>query len=140
MGKRTDCGAHFTYKLIPCIHGHEEEAKGNGRCFNLSVRIKYEHNHEVSSTDAWNFLDVTEDTKARYFQLFSDAFSPSKARLAYIAQMKAELGEKEFFFKISSKRSVNPDSRTVFNLYTAFCKRFGSINGPDAFIKRNSLI
>ena len=98
-----------------------------------------EHNHEVSSTDAWNFLGVTEDTKARYFQLFSDAFSPSKARLAYIAQMKAELGEKEFF-KISSKRSVNPDSRTVFNLYTAFCKRFGSINGPDAFIKWNSLI
>ena len=135
-GKGTECGAFFTYKLLPCIHGHEA---GNGECFNLSVRIKYEHNHKVSSTDAWNFLDVSEETKKRYFQLFSDAFSPAKARLAYIAEMKAILGEVEFF-KISAKRSVNPDSRTVFNMYTLFCKRFGSINGPDAFLKAVELI
>ena len=53
--------------------------------------------------------------------------------------MKAKLGEDEFF-KISARRSVNPDSRTVFNLYTVFCKRFGSINGPDAFMKAVELI
>ena len=33
-GKGTDCGAHFTYKLLPCSNGHEE---GNIDCFNLSV-------------------------------------------------------------------------------------------------------
>ena len=54
--------------------------------------------------------------------------------MAYIAEMKAKLGESEFF-KMSAKRSVNPDSRTVFHLYTLFCKRFGSINGPDAYLK-----
>ena len=58
-GKGTNCGAHFTYKL--------------------SVRIRYEHNHAISSPDAWNFPDVSEETKTRYFQLFSDAFSPAKA-------------------------------------------------------------
>ena len=138
-GKGTECGAHFTYKLLPCIHGHEDDDEGDRECFNLSIRLKHDHNHEIVTTDAWNFLDVSEETKDRYFQLFSDAFSPSKARLAYIAEMKAKLGEDEFF-KISARRSVNPDSRTVFNLYTVFCKRFGSINGPDAFMKAVELI
>ena len=114
-GKGTNCGAHFTYKLIPCINGHEDGEDGDGECFNLSVRLKYDHNHEISSTDAWNFLDVSKETKERFFQLFSDAFSPAKARLAYIAEMKAKLGESEWF-KISAKRSVNPDSGTVSNL------------------------
>ena len=35
-GKGTNCGVHFTYKL--------------------SVRIRYEHNHAISTTDAWNLL------------------------------------------------------------------------------------
>ena len=126
-------------KLIPCINGHEDGEDGDGECFNLSVRLKYDHNHEISSTDAWNFLDVSKETKERFFQLFSDAFSPAKARLAYIAEMKAKLGESEWF-KISAKRSVNPDSGTVSNLYTLFCKRFGSVNGPDAFLKAAELI
>ena len=44
------------------------------------------------------------------------------------------------FFKFSAKRSVNPDSRTVFNMYTLFCTRFGSINGPDAYLRAVELI
>ena len=76
-GKGTKCGAHFTYKLIPCINGHEDGDDGEEDCFNLSVRLKYDHNHEISSTEAWNFLDVSKETKERYFQLFSDAFSPA---------------------------------------------------------------
>ena len=54
-------------------------------------------------------------------------------------QVKAKLEESEWF-KISSKRSVNPDSRTVFNMYTLFCKRFGSINDPDAYLKAAEFI
>ena len=76
-GKGTKCGAHFTYKLIPCINGHEDGDDGEEDCFNLSVRLKYDHNHEISSTEAWKFLDVSKETKERYFQLFSDAFSPA---------------------------------------------------------------
>ena len=51
-GKGTKCGAHFTYKLIPCINGHEDGDNGEEDCFNLSVRLKYDHNHEISSTEA----------------------------------------------------------------------------------------
>ena len=49
-GKGTNCGAHFTYKLFPCMHGqgHEKEKEGNGDYFNLSVRIRYEHNHAIN--------------------------------------------------------------------------------------------
>ena len=105
----------------------------------MHVKLNYNHNHEVTTCDAWNFLEVEEETKKRYFELFESAFSPSKARLAFIAEMKAKLGEEEWF-KISAKRSLNPDSRTVFHLYTSFCQRFGSINGPDAYLKAKELI
>ena len=54
--------------------------------------------------------------------------------------MKAKLDEEEWF-KISAKRSLNPYSRTVFHLYTSFCQRFGSINGPDdAHLKAKEFI
>ena len=53
------------------------------------------------------------------------AYSPSKARLVYIAELKAKLGESKFF-KESSKRSINPGSGTVFDMWTKYCKRFGS--------------
>ena len=72
--------------------------------------------------------------KQRYFELFSNAFSPSKARLAYITEMKVKLGDEEWF-KISTKRSTNADSRTVFDLYTSFCPIFSSVNDPDAHLK-----
>ena len=82
---------------------------------------------------------MLQSVRPYQIQLFSDAFSPAKERLAYIAEMKDKLGESEWF-KISSKRSVNPDSRTVFNMYTLFCKRFGSINDPDAYLKAAEFI
>ena len=90
-GKGTECGAHFTYKLLPCISGHEDDDEGDRECYNLSIRLKYDHNHAIATTDAWNFLNVSEETKERYFQLFSDAFSPAKARLAYITAIKAKI-------------------------------------------------
>ena len=79
----------------------------------FGLEQSHRHNHAISSTDAWNFLDVSEETKTRYFQLFSDFFPC---------------------------QSMNPDSRTVFNMYTLFCKRFGSINGPDAYLKAEEFI
>ena len=98
------------------------------------MKILYNHNHEVSSTNAWNFLGVSKETKDRYFQLFEDSYTPSKARLINIAKMKAKMGE-EAFFKESSKRSINPSSTTVFNLWQRYSKRFGFANGPDSYLK-----
>ena len=42
---------------------------------------------------------------------------------------------KHFFFKESAKRSINPTSGTVFNMWTKYVGRFGSANGPHSFVK-----
>ena len=105
----------------------------------LKDKLNYDHNHEVTTCDAWNFLEVDQETKKRYFELFEIAFSPSNARLAFIAEMKDKL-DKEEWFKILAKQSLNPDSSTVFHLYTSFCQRFGSINGHDAYLKAKEFI
>ena len=127
-GKATNCKANFSYKLYECSKNEDIE------CYGLQMKILYNHNHEVSSTNAWNFLGVSKETKDRYFQLFEDSYTPSKARLIYIAELKAKMGE-EAFFKESSKRSINPSSTTVFNLWARYSKRFGSANGPDSYLK-----
>ena len=56
--------------------------------------MNYDHNHEVTTCDAWNFLEVNQETKKRYFELFEIAFSPSNARLAFIAEMTENLTKK----------------------------------------------
>ena len=104
------------------------------KCFNLSVRMHYDHNHEISSTDNWNFLNLEQETKDKYFKLFEQGLTPANARLAYIAELKAVLGEKEYF-KQASRRSINPDSTTVFRLNTKYYERFGTMNGPDSYLK-----
>ena len=50
-------------------------------------------------------VELPQEAKQRYFELFSNAFSPSKARPAYIAEMKAKLGGEEWI-SISAKRST----------------------------------
>ena len=105
----------------------------------MKMKIEYVHNHEIQTTKAWSFLGVSKETVERYFQLFQDSYTPSKARLVYIAELKEKLGEEEFF-KISSKRSINPPSGTVFHLFTKYSKKFGSANGPDSFVKSSEEI
>jgi hypothetical protein len=129
-GKNTECEAFITYKLNNCDgQNHNGNYK---KC--LSVRINYNHNHAISSTDSWNFLGLEEETKVKYFNLFEQGLTPSVARRAYIAELKAKLGE-HGYFQIASKRSINPDSTTVFHLNTKYYERFGSMNGPDSYIK-----
>ena len=64
VGKDTDCGAFFSFKLY--------DSKNDAGEYDLMVKINYEHNHEVLTTGAWNFLGVSESTKARYSQLFAE--------------------------------------------------------------------
>ena len=128
-GKNTKCEAYFSYKFKEC---KAECNKEKGDCFSLFVKVHFDHNHEVSSTDSWNFLAVTKQTKQRYTELFEANETASKAKLIYTEELKAKLGE-EGFFRISSKRSINPDSATVFNMHTKYFKKFGTINGPDSY-------
>ena len=107
-GKNTDCPAFFSYKFFGCKNEHDSEEA----CSNLVVILSSEHNHALSSTDSWNFLKVTDETKNRYVELFEAGYTPSKARLAYISELKSKLGENGYF-EVAARRSVNPDSTTV---------------------------
>ena len=135
VGKNTECPAFFSYKFFSCEIDHDSDQG----CSNLVVILSSDHNHALSTTDSWNFLKVTQETTNRYLELFEAGYTPSKARLAYIQGLKAKLGKKGYF-EIAARRSVNPDSTTVFNLWTKYCKRFGSVNGPDSYLKAVDLI
>ena len=133
-GKGSNCRPLISCKLFKCFKKHRLEDEGtriarafdfkdrddwDGSSFKMKVKMNYDHNHEVTTCDAWNFLEVDQEPKQRCFELFPDAFFPSKARLAYITEMIAKLGDEDWF-----KISANPDSRTVFNLYTSSCPIF----------------
>lgn len=129
-GKNTDCPAYYSYKLFQCQKKHSND----DQCANLAMILSSQHNHNLSSTDAWNFLRVSSETKNRYEQLFEAGYTPSKARLVFVKELRAKLGETGYL-EISGRRSVNPDSTTVFNLWTTYTKKFGSVNGPDSYLR-----
>ena len=132
-GKGTNCNAKFSYKLYPC---DKNQQSGLGhQCYKLNIKLDYNHNHEINSTDSWNFLNVRQETIDRYEELFVLGYTPSKARLVFISELKAKYGE-QGFFQISSNRSINPDRGFVFNLCTSYYKRkVGTVNGPDTYLK-----
>ena len=37
--------------------------EGDGSCFKMQVKLNYDHNHEMTSYDMWNFLEVCQETK-----------------------------------------------------------------------------
>ena len=112
-GKNTGCPAYYSYKLFQCQKDHKDDEQ----CANLTMSLSSEHNHNLSSTDAWNFLRVSGETKARYEQLFESGYTPSKARLVFVKELREKFGAKGYL-EISARRSLNPDSTTVFNLWT----------------------
>ena len=83
-GKGTNCRAQINYKLFKCTNKHwledegtmvagvfdfKDQYEGDSSCFKLQVKLDYDHNHEMTSCDAWNFLEVYQETKNRYFEL-----------------------------------------------------------------------
>ena len=80
--------------MVAGVFDYKDQYEGNDSCRSNWIMI-------ITSCYAWNFLKKQN----RYFELFSNAFSQSKARPAYIAEMKAKLGDEEWI-KISAKRST----------------------------------
>ena len=77
-GKGTNCRAQINYKLFKCTNKHwsEDEGtmvarvfdfkdpdEGDSSCFKMQVKLNYDHNHEMTSCDTWNFLEVYQETK-----------------------------------------------------------------------------
>ena len=68
----------LNYKLFKCTNKHQVEVERtmvagviyfndrdewDGSCFKMQVKLNYDHNHEMTSCDAWNFLEVYQETK-----------------------------------------------------------------------------
>ena len=77
-GKGTNCRAQINYKLFKCTNKHWLEDEGtmvarvfdfkdpnewDSSCFKMQVKLNYDDNHEVTSCDMWNFLEVYQETK-----------------------------------------------------------------------------
>ena len=54
--------------MVAGVFDFKEQDEGGGSCFKMQVKLNYDHNHEMTSCDAWNFLEVYQDTKWRYFE------------------------------------------------------------------------
>ena len=72
--KNTDCPAKITITLLP-PNTHD------GFC--VAVTLKHTHNHLVNNADALRFRPVSESTKEKYYDLFTQGHSPSSAHLEY---------------------------------------------------------
>ena len=94
--------------MVAGVFDYKDQYEGNDSCRSNWIMI-------ITSCYAWNFLKKQN----RYFELFSNAFSQSKARPAYIAEMKAKLGDEQWI-KIWAKWST---------------MRFGIIRTLTMFIK-----
>ena len=79
----------------------EESGWGERFLYQNAGQMNYDHNHEVTSCDAWNFLKKQN----RDILKASQMPFPHQRLIANIAEMKAKLGDEEWI-KILAKRST----------------------------------
>ena len=136
-GKNQDCKTTMSTRLYPCNKDHNNE--DIDKCYNLKVELVYHHTHEVESTNSFNFLEVEESSKLRLLELFESGLTPSRAKKAFEEELKLKFGNQ--WLEVSSKRSINPDKNYIFRLHTSYwSNKFGTINGPDVYIKAKEFI
>ena len=51
--------------MVARVFDFKDWDEGDGLCFKMQVELNYDHNHEMTSRDAWNFLEVYQETKQR---------------------------------------------------------------------------
>ena len=81
-GNGINCRGQINYKLFKFINKHQLEDEGtrvarvidckdrdegDSSCFKMQVKLNYDHNHVMTSCDAWNFLEVYQETKKKIF-------------------------------------------------------------------------
>ena len=49
--------------MVAGVFDFKDRDKEDGSCFNMQVKLNYDHNYEMNSCDAWNFLEVYQETK-----------------------------------------------------------------------------
>ena len=51
--------------MVTGVIDFKDRDEGGGFCFKMQVELNYDHNHEMTSCDAWNFFEVYQETKQR---------------------------------------------------------------------------
>ena len=49
--------------MVTGVIDFKDRDEGDGFCFKMQVELNYDH--EMTSCDAWNFLEVYQETKQR---------------------------------------------------------------------------
>ena len=51
------------WAMVAGVFYFDDRDEWDGSCFKMQVKLNYDHNHEMTSCDAWNFLEVYQETK-----------------------------------------------------------------------------
>ena len=49
--------------MVARVFDFKDRDEEDGSCFKMQVKLNYDDNHEVTSWDMWNFLEVYQETK-----------------------------------------------------------------------------
>ena len=49
--------------MVAGVFDFKDRDEGGSSCFKMQVKLNYDHNHEMTSCNAWNFLEVYQETK-----------------------------------------------------------------------------
>ncbi|XP_032381678.1 uncharacterized protein si:dkey-75a21.2 [Etheostoma spectabile] len=115
--KNMSCGAtmYLVLKRNACSHNRKSRS-GDPHIkdgYLLNVYLRYEHNHQLSSTDSVRKRDVSDETIAKLKTLFERGHSPSTA----LDVIKYDLQERESPIYTAADRSICPDMYFCYRLY-----------------------
>ena len=95
----------------------------------LEIILDFDHNHSNNSADALRYRPVSENCKIIFIELFSEDYTPKNIEDIRIS------GTDDFTHLMADRNAV-PGYFGVFHFHAQFMeKRFGTINGVDAYQK-----
>ena len=77
-GKNTCCPSSLNFRLENPV-GSSKSLKTERQNFPLWLKLNFDHNHSLNRADYLKFLDVNEEAKQSYLNMFEDGILPSSA-------------------------------------------------------------
>eukprot|EP00057_Strongylocentrotus_purpuratus_P009221 XP_011663695.1 PREDICTED: uncharacterized protein LOC752725 isoform X2 [Strongylocentrotus purpuratus] len=131
--KHTNCPTSFqvTVKNFKTANNQESRNKTDRHLpeFPAVVKFCYQHNHNVSCSDALKYRDVSRETTQKLRELFHRKYGPTAALEALKNQLQVEHGSN--YYKVAADRAVCPDVQYCCRLYQKVLKE-NSVNASSA--------
>ena len=130
--KNTSCPSRLKFKILRSDDCDGCEDSCSNAKFLCTITLQYEHNHAVDCAQASMFQPVSEETKAKFTELFQAGHGASSAYHSYKTQFHSD--HQEDYLRASASRSSMPDYRWVSYVYGEYVKaRYSDINSPETF-------